>query len=259
MGKEGHSTTASQPVIALKTDFHHLHSVPSTNSWAKACASTFDPKALTIVTADEQTAGRGRSNRPWISPPNTCLIASFCFFVKQDRRDLANIAQVFGVAIAKATAAWCPLIQLKWPNDLVIHKKKLGGILCETQPHGRHTFVVVGVGINVNQDENFLSRINQPAASLKSATGHAIDLHNYTQTIIEACREAIQTYLLEGFSPFIETYRQLLAHQRGDTIRFHHGTKVIQGSFYEISDEGQLQLIVDDSKQSFLSGEIVTT
>lgn len=102
-----------------------------------------------IVVADHQTAGRGRLERRWESPPGTALLVSFVL----QPNPLLSLAA--GVAAGEACG---PDVRLKWPNDLLLHGKKLGGILVETTPDR----AICGIGINLTWAPEGAARLDQP-------------------------------------------------------------------------------------------------
>ena len=106
-----------------------------------------------IVIADHQTAGRGRLDRRWDAPPGTALLASFVL----EPRPLLSLA--LGVAAAEACDAG---VRLKWPNDLLLDGRKLGGILVETTPHK----AVCGIGINLTWAPDGAAMLDQPRETL---------------------------------------------------------------------------------------------
>ena len=108
---------------------HHFETIDSTNTWAKQQAETFERGSLTLVTADRQTSGRGRLNRSWLSPAKENLYATFCFFLDSHRQDVGNVPQVMALAATEILEQFDFNPTLKWPNDLLLRHKKLGGIL----------------------------------------------------------------------------------------------------------------------------------
>ncbi|UCC78111.1 MAG: biotin--[acetyl-CoA-carboxylase] ligase, partial [Anaerolineales bacterium] len=127
--------------------------IDSTNSVAKTLAQQGAPEG-TLVIADEQTAGRGRLGRRWLAPRGTCLLFSLVFRpgLKVDRAQSLNM--ICGLGIRQAIHELTALpAQLKWPNDIMLHGRKTGGILTEMSSSGeRLDYVVVGIGLNVNVD-----------------------------------------------------------------------------------------------------------
>lgn len=143
------------------------HEVDSTNAEALRLASAGAP-AGTIVVADTQTAGRGRRGRAWWSEPGTALLASWLLRPGLDPERLPLLSLLAGVAAARAaSAAGGIAVRLKWPNDLVVDERKLGGILSESDGQGA---VVVGLGLNVRQTE-FPDDLAASATSIVGAGG----------------------------------------------------------------------------------------
>ncbi len=134
--------SASLPVVG-KGQVLGVGSVTSTQDVARAMP------VGSVVVADHQTSGRGRLERRWESPSGTALLVSFVL----EPNPLLSLAA--GVAAAEACG---PDVQLKWPNDLLLHGKKLGGILVETTP-GR---AICGVGINLTWAPEGAAKLEQP-------------------------------------------------------------------------------------------------
>jgi BirA family transcriptional regulator, biotin operon repressor / biotin---[acetyl-CoA-carboxylase] ligase len=134
--------SASLPVVG-KGQVLRMGSVTSTQDVARGMP------VGSIVVADHQTAGRGRLERRWESPPGTALLVSFVL----EPGPLLSLAA--GVAAAEACG---PDVRLKWPNDLLLHGKKLGGILVETTPDR----AICGVGINLTWAPEGATKLEQP-------------------------------------------------------------------------------------------------
>ncbi len=122
----------------------HLRVAGSTNDVARELASAGAPSG-TVVTADEQTAGRGRSGRRWSAPPGTALLASAILRPLDTRHSLLPLA--VPLAACEAIEALAPVeCRVKWPNDVWIEKRKVAGVLIEARPP---EWAVIGVGINL--------------------------------------------------------------------------------------------------------------
>ena len=134
-----------------------LGSVTSTQDVAR------DLPIGSIVVADHQTSGRGRLDRRWEAPPGTALLVSFVL----ERNPLLSLAA--GVAAAEACG---PDVRLKWPNDLLLDGRKVGGILVEAAPDK----AICGVGINLTWAPDGAARLDQPRDSLLRRLAEAIDL-----------------------------------------------------------------------------------
>lgn len=182
----------------------HFATLDSTNTWGKDHLGEFARDKITLITADVQTKGRGQFNRPWISPPNTNIYATFCFFMEQGRTDIVNIPQLLAIAVVDVLAKMNIQAQIKWPNDLMLSGKKFGGILCETTPVDDQLGVVLGIGINLNMELEWLNKIDQPATSLNLNKKILFD------ELIMQFQKHLFVYLEKGFTPFAETLQQYL-------------------------------------------------
>ncbi len=154
-------------------DLHLLESVGSTNDFARRLAERGAP-AGTVILADEQRAGRGRSGRTWSSPPGLGLWISLVL-----RPIESSNPQIFpllvGLAAARALerALSNAGVSIKWPNDLMIDGRKVAGILCEgVWSSEKSNYLIVGVGVNVSQrQDDFPAEIRDQATSLAIASG----------------------------------------------------------------------------------------
>ena len=149
----------------------NLQSVDSTQNFVAALLKRGE--AVGAVLAAEQTAGRGRFDRSWHSPPGECLAVSLVFaeYVNHPKPYLIGMALAVSAALAFEA-------QVRWPNDIVVNDRKLGGILTELLPdaNGRN-IPVVGVGINLNQ-ASFPNEISEIATSVRLEHGYATNPHD---------------------------------------------------------------------------------
>lgn len=169
---------AGSIVFSMEIIHYHFDTIPSTNEWAKANLCRFEKGKLTLVTADGQTAGKGRLGRTWVSPAHLNLYVSFCFFI-EEHQDPLVLTRTLALATAKALEERGIACQLKWPNDLLVNQKKIAGILCELAD----SFAIIGLGLNVNMPEKMLQEVGQPATSLLNETGHTWDIVELLESI----------------------------------------------------------------------------
>jgi BirA family biotin operon repressor/biotin-[acetyl-CoA-carboxylase] ligase len=120
------------------------------------------------ATCEEQTAGRGRLGRAWAAPRGTAILCSVLLHPRPDRR-IQELSLVAGIAVANTVEAVLDLaVQIKWPNDVLVDRRKVAGVLAEA----RDGTVTVGIGLNVNQTRDELPRTESPeAASLLTVDG----------------------------------------------------------------------------------------
>ena len=137
--------------------------------------------AGTLVMAESQTGGRGRLNRNWLSPPQTGLYFSIILRPKLTGVDLPKITLAAGVAVCKAIENEFGLTPaIKWPNDILLDDRKVGGILSETGPiaetsAGQQTLVVVGIGLNIKKPANgFPPELQEKATALAEHLDKAV-------------------------------------------------------------------------------------
>lgn len=235
----------------------HFETIDSTNTWAKRHASELPVDKLTLITASEQTAGRGRFKRRWESPAHLNVYATFCFFVDQGYPHIGNIPQVLAMSAADVLQRldFHPL--LKWPNDILLSKKKVGGILCETVTQANKICVVAGIGINVNMPLETLKMIDRPATSLAVESGHQHDIDRVIELLQSRFSENLPMLLQNGFTPFLSKYCNSLIHATGDKIRFDDNRMIWDGTFHTIHTDGSLNLLLPDgSLKNCICGEI---
>lgn len=245
-------------LVSMQIHHQHVETVDSTNTWAKHHCYAFPRDAFTAISADTQTAGRGRFNRSWVSPAKKNVYLSVCFFLPDNRDDLGNIPQVVSVALCQLLLGTYLPAKLKWPNDLLIAGKKVGGVLSETIHMPPHRCIIVGIGLNINMNREELAQIPTPATSVSVESGMEMDLPDVRQTVLHAVCEALKNFIFKGFGPFLADYRALLTHRLGEAMEFHDGPRIWKGSFHSINEEGSLNLILPDGvSQSFVAGEIV--
>ncbi len=153
-------------------EFHHIHfnTIDSTNTWASAHMATFDPKKITLITADEQTGGKGQYGRKWVSPAYLNIYASFCLFIEEHRPPLFFTA-LMSEAVEQLLSGYGVMAKIKQPNDLLVNERKIAGILTQTTPLSPFTGVIIGLGLNVNMPLAMLEKIDQPSTSLLVETG----------------------------------------------------------------------------------------
>lgn len=235
----------------------HFTSIDSTNTWCKQHAHEFSQDKITLVTADTQTAGRGRFKRRWESPPDQNVYATFCFFVENNYQLIGNIPQVLALSAVEALEHFHFHPTLKWPNDVLLSGKKVAGILAETTMLDK-LCAVLGIGLNVNMPQEILQQIDRPATSLMVESGKTFDISLIINQLQKIFIKNLQIFFSEGFSPFLETYRDYLSKNTSQTIRFHDNQQVWEGTFYEIDSQGSLVLkLANGEIKTFIAGEIL--
>jgi BirA family biotin operon repressor/biotin-[acetyl-CoA-carboxylase] ligase len=150
-------------VTAFGRPHRHFRRTDSTNERAKDLAPAGAAGGL-VVTADEQTAGRGRRGNEWFAPPGSCLLYSA--LLRPFTTDRVLLPLAVPVAVCEAAEAVAPVrCQLKWPNDVWVDERKVAGVLVEARPE--EGWAVIGVGLNVAvPQEDFPEELRETATSL---------------------------------------------------------------------------------------------
>ncbi|GAB4073598.1 bifunctional biotin--[acetyl-CoA-carboxylase] synthetase/biotin operon repressor [Barrientosiimonas marina] len=236
----------------------HKTSTESTQEIAQQAARN-NAEHGTVVIADEQTNGRGRMGRAWKSAKNKgvwmSLILRPAITPAAATRLTLLTATVLADVITKQTAA-APAI--KWPNDLLINHKKIAGILTEMQAEQDRTqYVIVGIGVNVNQTlYDFAAPLKQQAASIKSETGEDQPIVPLIQSLLRSFEKTYDAFIDIGFSG-IKTKWETYAYRIGERIRVQTNQTVFEAVLAGIADDGALLVQTDAGEtQNVYSGEI---
>ena len=208
-----HSTLATQ---ALGHRIELRDQINSTNREAVALAHA-GVEHGTVVVADSQTEGRGRLSRQWFSPPGVNLYCSIVIRKSIDADRLLMTALAAAESIETVAAA---SIAVKWPNDLLIAERKVGGILCESGMVAQSgPFQVIGIGLNVNGDRNdFPEELRETATTVRHETGHPVDRNRLLAQFLHELEACVEEFESRGSEQVALAYRQRCS-TIGKTVR----------------------------------------
>lgn len=236
----------------------HFDSIDSTNTWTKKNAAMLDANQLTCVTALEQTAGRGRFFRKWLSPRGKNIYATLFFCIPRESSYVINLGQILSLSCIAVLKKKKFQPQIKWPNDILLNGKKVAGILCETVSFEDRIGIALGIGINVNMSQELLETIDQPATSLSQLSGQTWTLEQVLEPVLKQFLRDLEILQTHGFEPFRASYDELLAF-KGKEITCNDGLKSLKGICHSINADGRLNLLLPDGRISTLSaGELKT-
>lgn len=235
---------------------HYADTVDSTNTQVKHLGDQNAPQGTAYI-ADRQTSGKGRRGHEWESPAGTN--AAFSFLLRPDFAPsrASMLTLVAGMAVAKAVLRLTDLpVKIKWPNDIVISGKKICGILTEMSAEiERISYVVVGIGININNDA-FPDNIKDVATSLKIESGHELHRADVVKEVLQAFAEYYEKFAKTGdMTELIDEYNSMLINA-GKKVQIL-GKDSFVGEAQGIDEEGRL--LVKDEKgniQAVMSGEV---
>ena len=191
---------------------HYIRSVGSTNAVLHELAADDAPSG-TVVLADEQTGGRGRVGRAWFSPEARGIWVSVLLRTDLPAERLAPLSVAGAVAVAEALRKHTGLdVRVKWPNDLMVEERKLGGLLVESAQaaDGSIEFASVGLGLNVNlRGEEIPPELAARATSLAVCLGHDVSRLEVLRTVLLALEECFEKFERGGMESFRAQWREL--------------------------------------------------
>lgn len=236
---------------------YYFDTIDSTNIKAKELAYKEDEG--TLVIAEEQTLGRGRLGRTWISPKKKGIWMSIVLKPSIDPMKVAKITQIGAAAIALALEDLGIEAFIKWPNDIVMNGKKVCGILTEMSCElNMINYVIMGVGINVNLDsEDFSGEVSKIGTSLKIQSGKVIDRKKLLGLFLNRFEELYISFVeKDNFSETLKVCREK-SILIGKEVRIIKGKDEEKGKVLGINDDGELIIDYENGKiGNVLSGEV---
>lgn len=217
-------------------------------------------KALCV--AHLQTKGRGRQGRKWTNRLGECLMFSFGWVFDKPQHELGSLAPAVALACRRALAASGLDIQIKWPNDLVAGRDKLGGILIETVRNEGKTAAVIGIGINFvlpKEVENAASvqALFHNAQLARGATAvHCIAASTLLDKLLGELDAVLTQYAQNGFTPLLEEYQTAHRDHGKPVLLLRDGQTVSEGTVLSVDAQGALHLMTSAGEQTVVSGEI---
>ena len=207
-----------------------------------------------LLVAEQQTAGRGRAGRSWLSGTHA-LTFSLAWPFRQTAQQLLGLPLAVGTALAQTLVALDVPVQLKWPNDVLKDGKKLAGILVETALHAQQTWAVIGIGLNLQIPLELEALIGQPVA--EAAWLARMDKNLLLTSLLNALADALTQFGSAGLSPFVDGWNQLHAYAGQRVNLLDRGQMIRQGRALGIDAQGCLLLQQDDgSIHRVLVGDI---
>lgn len=238
-----------------------LQTVDSTNRVAREMADSGTPHGFAFL-AENQTAGRGRLGKTWLSPPGKGLYCTIVVRPELDIQEYSRITLTAGLAVSLILEEFCRLdVQLKWPNDIYIAGRKCGGILVETsslQNSPDACFALVGIGLNVNgMIDEFPEELRKTATSLFAESAKEYDIFSLFLAIRDRLLHLVSQLVAEGFEEILEQWqkRDMLSGKWMSWVT--PGGSVVYGKSLGVDNKGVL-LIQDSSgkRHEVLSGDL---
>ncbi len=241
----------------LGLTLHSLQTVDSTNTVAFKLAQDGAVHGE-IVVAEEQTHGKGRRGRSWVSPPGKNLYFSVVLRPDLPPSRASELTLVAAVAVAETLREAGVKADIKWPNDVVVGGKKIAGILTELSADTERVhFVVVGVGVNLNCELNELPpELRETATSLKVARGQRVLRALFTAALWTKLEQWLDRHSTEGFGPVREMWRELSA-TLGQEVLVKSEAREVRGVAEDIDEQGALLIRKPDGVlERILAGDV---
>lgn len=239
----------------------YFESVGSTNDVAATLAAAGGAEGAVVI-AEQQTAGRGRIGRTWFSPPSAGLYVSVVLTPSRARADPARattlLTMAAGVALARAVEAATGLAPaIKWPNDLLVGRRKLAGILAEGVASGTGPIqsVILGYGINVASTA-YPPELALRATSLEAELGRAVDRGAVCAESL-ASLSRVYARLLDGdFDAILDDWRARAPGSRGARVAWDTPAGEQTGVTHGVDESGALLVRVEGRVERIVAGEV---
>lgn len=239
----------------LSPVFIELDEVDSTNRFALELLASQKPMNGTVISAVAQSRGRGQRGNSWESEPGLNLTVSVIVYPSVSTDRLFYLNQVVSLAVYDLVGSFThENLKIKWPNDILLHGKKIAGILIENQLRGSQVMAsVLGIGLNVNQP--FFSP-ELRATSLYCETQNLFSLNELKIQLIQHLDFWLDRLSCERYDDIHETYHQRL-FGRNQERKFKAAENTLEGIIQGVSSDGKLIIRVDQQDQSFAFKEVI--
>jgi BirA family biotin operon repressor/biotin-[acetyl-CoA-carboxylase] ligase len=238
---------------------HHFYKIGSTNTSAMAAAAGGAPEG-SVFLAEEQTAGRGRGAHSWLSARSDGIYCSVVLRPLLPPSEALVISLAAGLAMRAAIEQVNTRVSadLKWPNDVLIEGKKVCGILTEMNAEAtRVRYVVVGVGINVNQ-ASFPKELEGEATSLRLVTGSEWSRVELTAALLKSLDREYRLLMQQGDArqSILRRFAEQSSWVSGKQVRIEENGSIVEGMTEGLDERGFLQMRTAQGLQTILSGTV---
>jgi BirA family transcriptional regulator, biotin operon repressor / biotin---[acetyl-CoA-carboxylase] ligase len=268
--RTGYHIERTPDILAPQMLSHRLHGTPfarriyhffktdSTNSVAMRLGESGEPHGA-VVLAEEQTAGRGRAGRSWISEKSAGIYCSVLLRPPIPTVQAPLLTLLAGLAARDAAAEELPVQpDIRWPNDLLVDGRKFCGILTEmhAEPDRIH-YAVIGVGININQSK-MPDALSKTATSLRIETGKHISRLEILIRLLRNLDRYYNQFLADGAPPILRRFAEVSTYFKGKHVRITTATETFTGTTAGLESSGVLRVSLDDTGtiQPIFSGDV---
>lgn len=242
--------------MAFEVQWHDR--LGSTNAYMKECFIQ-DSKIQngTIFATREQTAGRGRSARKWVSAPDTNLCFSLFLETECKLMEVPSLTMAATLGITEYLNTLRIPAAPKWPNDVLVGNKKICGILSERVERkvSPKAGIIVGIGLNINMSSDEAASIDRPATSILIESGKAGDISSTLENLFQPLEYWIEQWKAGGFSNLRKTWTEK-SGPIGKPLAVHDGILKKNGTLAGFGDHGELLLQTTEGIETIWSGDV---
>ncbi len=262
--------TVPDGIIEIKI----LVETESTNLWLLQQARSGAAKSGTVCIADRQTGGRGRRGKLWVSPPGN-LYLSLLWRLEENVPVSGLLAICAGVVVARVLESLgIQNVQLKWPNDVWVKQKKIGGLLIETESNAAGQLMVIGIGLNLVRTKTMQQQIGQSWIALEEISEIAhLDAEKISRDVIAelilkelvpivaqfAKKSTIQNSMQNQQTQIMKNCRQdwqKFDAVNGKSVQIYLENRTVEGIAQGIDENGAIRVQTDSSIETFFSGDL---
>ena len=202
-----------------------------------------------VLAAREQTEGRGRYDRRWVSRPGRDLTFSFLWSTAANPQNLPSLTMAVALGVSDTLSGFGVKTQVKWPNDVLVDGCKICGLLAEAGKKSKPNVhrLVIGVGVNVNMAAHEVVAIDRPATSILIETGRTHAVGSVLEGILEALPAWLSRWHADGFDGIRDDWCSRHC-ALGNRIAVGEGDQRREGALYGFGGEGQLLLSGEDGR-----------
>jgi len=207
----------------------------------------------TVVAAESQTKGRGRHGREWLAPKGKNL----CFNILLPTKNLkpeyyAPTTQIAAITLAGILREKGIDASIKWPNDILVNKHKICGIISELLPEQS---ISLGIGLNVNTEKSDFANLDRLATSVYIETGKIFDKNAILQEFLHKFKANFEILQEKGLEPFIEEWRKMGCFT-GHKAKIVDGDSVLEGIIEAVNNDGSLLFRTEKGLKTVWSGDL---
>ena len=210
-----------------------------------------------LIVALSQSAGRGRRGRRWLSPPGAGVYFSITHAFDRPLSELQALSLLTALSVAEALRS-CGVerVQLKWPNDVLVERRKLAGILLETCQNAGQSIIVFGIGINLDLPDAAIESLDRPVTDVRRELADVGQTSNPELLLGAVCRNlerGMQLFAEQGFQPFKEQWNALDGYLEEEVV-VTNGEQRSTGICKGVDESGALLLLDDNGIARRISG-----